>query len=362
VVGQTQPLSVSVATRLSERIRHEGPISVAAFMEEALGSYYATRDPLGARGDFTTAPEISQMFGELIGLWCTVVWESMGKPDRVALVELGPGRGTLMADALRAAGDETGFAGAARLYLVERSPVLRAKQKEALAAHAPTWHDDVSDVPPGPAIVVANEFFDALPVRQFERTLDGWCERLVDADPDGAFRFALSPPLATPEPIPARLRGAAMGSIVEVSPPALAVVEALAARFRNHGGAALIVDYGHAESAAGETLQAVKGHAFSDVLAAPGEADLTAHVDFGALRDAAKRIGAQTHGPVGQGVFLERLGIAARAESLLAHATVVQARDIRDAKARLIGADRMGTLFKAFAIGDPKLAALPGFG
>ena len=356
---------MSLAIELRERIRREGPLTVERFMAEALGhprfGYYATRDPLGRKGDFTTAPEISQIFGELIGLWCAVVWETMGSPDPVQWVELGPGRGTLMADALRAAGKTSGFTAAARLHLVERSPVLQAKQKQALAAHTPIWHDDVAHVPEGPVILVANEFFDALPIRQLERTGAGWCERLIDSSEEGAFRFAVSPPLDALDVIPAHLRDAPTGAIVEVCPEAHRVVHGLASRLAKGGGAALIVDYGHAESAAGETLQAVKDHAFANVLETPGEADLTAHVDFGALRDVARCAGACTLGPVTQGAFLERLGLAARADALLANATPVQARDIRAARARLVDPRGMGVVFKAFAIGHPVLTTLPGF-
>ncbi|MSO93130.1 MAG: class I SAM-dependent methyltransferase [Rhodospirillales bacterium] len=361
-----------LARHLRQRIQREGPLTVAAFMEDAAGhprfGYYATRDPLGAGGDFTTAPEISQMFGELIGLWCAVVWDAIGKPDPVQWVELGPGRGTLMADALRATAKVPGFIDAVRLHMIERSPVLRARQKETLAraGRDAQWHDDVSDVPAGPAIVVANEFFDALPIRQFERTQAGWCERLVDVaeaseQEEHAFRFVLSPPPEKLHPIPERLRDAPAGAVVEVCPQALRILHTIATRLAGEGGAAVIVDYGHPESAIGDTLQAVKGHAFADVLASPGELDLTAHVDFGALRDVAAGAGARAHGPVSQGAFLEWLGISARTETLLARASPSQARGIRSAKARLVEPDGMGALFKVFGVSGPALAALPGF-
>ena len=358
-----------LADHLRRRIAADGPLTVAEFMAEALGhprhGYYRRRDPLGAAGDFITAPEISQMFGELIGLWCAVVWQDMGAPDPVVVVELGPGRGTLMADVLRAARTAPGFLGAARPHLVETSPLLTARQKEALAApglgSAPAWHDSLDGVPEGPMLLIANEFFDALPVRQFQRTDEGWRERQVDAQEDGGFRFVLAPPAPLDPLAMKRLADAPDGGVVEVCPAGLALAGVIGGRVARHGAAALIVDYGPAESAAAETLQAVKGHAYHPVLEAPGEADLTAHVDFAGLAGAAIEAGAGAFGPIPQGTFLESLGLAARAEALAVGATAGQARDIRSAHRRLVDEAAMGTLFKALAVVHPDMAPPPGF-
>jgi SAM-dependent MidA family methyltransferase len=347
----------------------DGPMPVAAFMALCLGhpvhGYYMTRDPFGRGGDFTTAPEVSQMFGELIGLWAAAVWQAMGAPARLALVELGPGRGTLMADAVRAARVVPAFRAALNIHLVETSPALQRLQQERLAdLDLPTaWHRDVAELPDGPLAVIANEFFDALPVHQAVKTAGGWHERMVGVGTDGALAFALHP-----DPIPGfhkvaprELAGAPVGAVYEWRPGD--VVAALARRVASNGGAVLAIDYGHGESALGESLQAIGRHAFADPLATPGEVDLTAHVDFAALARAATSAGARVHGPVAQGAFLRRLGIDARAAALRATATPAQAADIDAALARLTGAgrDAMGELFKAMAIADPRLGAVPGF-
>jgi NADH dehydrogenase [ubiquinone] 1 alpha subcomplex assembly factor 7 len=346
----------------------DGPMSVAAFMRLCLGhpvhGYYTTRDPFGRGGDFITAPEISQMFGELIGLWAAAVWQAMGSPARLVLVELGPGRGTLMADALRTARVAPAFVAALGVHLVETSPVLRRLQQERLAGLGVpvTWHGDVAEVPDGPLIVIANEFFDALPAHQAVKAADGWHERMVGVDA-GALAFALHP---DPIPgfaaiVPGRLAGAPAGAVYEWRSGD--VVAEIARRVAGHGGVALALDYGHGESALGETLQAVGRHAFADPLATPGDVDLTAQVDFAALARTAEGAGARVHGPVAQGEFLRRLGIEARAAALRATATAAQDADIDAALARLVGAgrDAMGELFKAIAFADPRLGALPGF-
>ena len=280
-----------LADELRRTIAHHGPITVAAYMECVLAhprhGVYTSRDPFGAAGDFTTAPEISQMFGELIGLWCAVVWRAMGGPDPIALVELGPGRGTLIADAVRATKGEAPFLGAARLHLVETSRRLRDRQSEALAQaglnHAPEWHDTLEEVPNGALLAVANEFFDALPVRQFQQTARGWRERLVGIeDEEGGFGFVLVPSAAAQTLVPPSLKVAPLGSVFEVSPMAIGIAHALAKRVALYGGAAIIIDYGHTDSAIGETLQAIRRHRFHDPLADPGTADITSHVDFAA--------------------------------------------------------------------------------
>ena len=358
---------------LARRIRLAGPISVAEYMAEALGhptlGYYTTRDPLGAAGDFITAPEISQTFGELIGLWCAETWERMRRPDPVLLVELGPGRGTLMADALRALRRVApAFRSALRLHLVETSPALRRLQAERLADASPVWHDRLADVPPGvPALVVANEFLDALPIRQFVRTGEGWRERQIGLDPAGAISrlaFAVAPvPTASLALIPADLRNAAPpGSLFEACPAALSIAGTIGARVVRDGGAALLIDYGHTASACGETLQAMRSHRYHDPLDAPGSADLTAHVDFAAVSRAAAETGARVWGPVPQGEFLRALGIEARAAMLLRRVTPDQAAAIESGCRRLIDPAEMGTLFKALAIADPALPPpLAGF-
>lgn len=360
----------ALLAHLRRRIALEGPLTVARYMEECLGNpahgYYMTRDPLGVAGDFTTAPEISQMFGELIGLWAAVQWQAMGAPDSVHLVELGPGRGTLMADALRAVATVAPFQAAVQVHLVETSPVLRDRQRETLAAvHpgvTPQWWNDLSQVPAGPALVIANEFFDALPIRQFLRGPDGWRERLVAWDADAAaLAFVLSGVQATSPLIPPPLNQVPEGSLIEICPVGLRKAHTLAARLAAQGGAALIVDYGHDRSAPGDTLQAVKDHQYADVLIDPGEADLTAHVDFQQLAQTCIQAGSVTFGPVGQGDFLIALGIGARAEALTAQADARQKAAIDAAFTRLTGADQMGRLFRVLAVQHPGLPAPPGF-
>lgn len=354
----------ALARLLARRIATTGPMTVADYMATALGhpqhGYYTTRDPLGRDGDFITAPEISQIFGELIGLWCVAVWWQMGQPARFNLVELGPGRGTLMADALRAAAQDQAFLEAANLALVETSPVLREAQAARLGTFDPIWLDSLDDIPDGPLLVVANEFFDALPVHQFVRTASGWRERLVGRDETG-LRFMLSAG-ATPQSgllSADLLRDAPEGSIAEVQPAALSIAAILADRIATDGGAALIFDYGYGESAAGETFQAVRGHEPCGVLETPGEADLTVHVDFAALSRAAEQ--ATVWGPAPQGSFLQHLGIAMRAEQLSVVATPRQAADIASGVARLIEPDQMGTLFKVLCITPQGFPQPPGF-
>ena len=355
----------ALARKIAQRIRLQGPISIAAFMADALGhpehGYYMKADPLGREGDFITAPEISQMFGELVGLWCAEVWRLMGGPDPFHLVELGPGRGTLMADALRAAKVLPGFCEAARIHLVETSPALRARQKALLGSWPVSWRGGFAEVPDGPLILVANEFFDALPIHQFERTPDGWRERLVALDGE---RFVLA---LSRHPTPAELlipettrRTAPPGAVAEVSPAAVSTMRAVAERVERDGGAALVIDYGHAEHRTGATLQAVRRHQRHNVLADPGDADLTAHVDFAALAEAA-RPHAAVHGPVAQGAFLRALGIEMRARRLSKGATGAQRNAIDAALRRLIGPDEMGTLFRVLAVCGHGLATPPGF-
>ncbi len=329
-------------------------------MEEVAAFYYASRDPFGAEGDFVTAPEVSQIFGELIGLWCVDLWQRMGRPAPFLLAELGPGRGTLMADALRAARVAPEFGRALRLHLVERSGLLRRKQAEKLGTFAPQWHDSVAALPPGPMLLIANEFLDALPVRQFERRGGAWHERRVTigAQQDDSLAFALDP---APSPLGAHLPPAPDGAVAELSLAAAALGQALGARLAAEGGAALFIDYGYFPSAAGDTVQAVRRHRPHAVLEAPGEADLTAHVDFAAFATAASASGAAVFGPVTQGAFLASLGLAARRDALVRNAGTAQAQSIDAACRRLIDPAAMGTLFKVMALGQKGGPAPAGF-
>jgi NADH dehydrogenase [ubiquinone] 1 alpha subcomplex assembly factor 7 len=355
---------VSTLSRLiASEIKDHGPIPVSRFMDLALAhpehGYYRTRDPLGQTGDFITAPEISQMFGEIIGLWAAVVWQSLGCPDPFILAEFGPGRGTMMADALRAAKLQPGFVEAAHIHLVETSPTLRAHQKETLAGHHPIWHDTIEDLPQGPSIIIANEFFDALPIQQFLLGEHGWTERLIaGGDP---FHFVAS------KPIPDAIRLAENlpetsppNTIKETCPAALAIAESIARRLVEHSGACLIIDYGYADDAVGETWQAIQHHEFVDPLIDPGDSDLTAHVNFKALCQAGRAGGASCFGPVTQGAFLMDLGIGQRAQRLNKNATPEQIEVIDASLRRLIAPSEMGNLFKVMALASPDLETLPG--
>ena len=322
-----------VAERLARRIEREGAISVADYMAEANAHYYGTRDPFGRQGDFVTAPEISQMFGELVGVWLADLWMRAGKPAGVHYVELGPGRGTLAQDALRAmrgAGLEPPLA------LVETSPVLRRAQAECLPPAR--WHDDLSSLPErGPLLVVANEFFDALPIHQHAGDTELHV-RLRDG------RFVRDPG----------------DSLIETSPIAVGIVRDLARRLSAQGGAALIIDYGHDRPGFGDTLQAVSGHLYADPWEAPGTRDLTAHVDFAALAEAAREEGLRVLGPVGQGEWLEAMGIQLRAASL-AKAAPERTEEIAAARDRLISRSQMGRLFRAMALVAPRWPQPAGF-
>ncbi len=354
---------------IRKRIRAAGPMPITEYMSLCLTDpahgYYMRRDPFGARGDFITAPEISQMFGELVGLWMASVWKQMGAPENVRVIELGPGRGTMMRDAMRAAKVMAGFREAAVLHLVEISPPLKAHQEETLR-ELPVpmfWHASLKDVPAGPAIIVANEFFDALPVNQAVKAQDGWHERRVGVDEAGRLAFTVAP---APLPhiarlLPPSVREAPAASVFEWRSNAVAMEMGL--RIARDSGAALVIDYGHAYSAPGDTLQAVGAHGYADPLSAPGTIDLTAHVDFEALARAIDAMGAQCFGPLEQADFLRRLGLEARAEMLKTKAGPERAGEIEEARARLTGSGRtgMGVLFKAAAFAHRTLGAPPGF-
>jgi NADH dehydrogenase [ubiquinone] 1 alpha subcomplex assembly factor 7 len=339
--------------RLARAITLGGPIPVAQYMAAANAHYYATRDPFGSGGDFITAPEISQMFGEMVGLWLTDLWGRAGRPA-VHYVELGPGRGTLAVDALRAMA-KSGFA--PHVHFVETSPLLRASQADSVP-HA-VWHDDVTTLPTdGPLMIVANEFFDALPIHQIVRRADGWHERLV-ACQDTMFLPIAGKPVPA-DVVPEELYGAAPGSIIETSPASVAILRALAKRVSAQGGSALIIDYGYDGPALGETLQAVRGHAFANPFDNPGAQDLSAHVDFATLAAMAQMAGAQVHGPVGQGEWLTTLGIGARAAALTT-ARPDHADDVAAALQRLVAHDTMGRLFRVMALNSQNWPDPAGF-
>ncbi len=361
---------MSLKDRIAGLIAAQGPISVAQYMMLALhdaeSGYYATRDPLGARtqakgGDFITAPEISQMFGEMLGLWLAEVWEQQGRPGKPVLMELGPGRGTLMADMLRALKVAPDFRNSLEVVLVEASPHLRRLQQDRLkdAGVKLRWLQQFEADAGRPLFLVANEFFDALPIRQYVKTPRGWCERMITAR-DGGLAFALAPMPAPSSLIPESRAAAPEGGVYETAPAAIALAEAIAQHVAAQGGAALLVDYGYDQAGFAETLQAVAGHHFADVLAAPGEADLSAHVDFAALGAAGRRGGAGVHGPVTQGALLSALGIAARAQGLAARHPA-EAPALQEALARLTDDAGMGHLFKAMAFLPRAAATAPGF-
>lgn len=331
-----------------------GPISLMHYMGEANARYYAARDPLGQGGDFVTAPEISQMFGELIGLWCADIWSRAGRPEPVHYVELGPGRGTLARDALRAAGQH-GFR--PRVHFVEASPALREAQLANV--QQATWHDDLSTVPnTGAILLVANEFLDALPVRQLVKMAQGWRERVVGLDGGNFVPMAGDRPMDAA--VPDAHRHADEGAIIETCPGAAATLFEVAGRLLRQGGAALFIDYGHDQPRFGSTFQAVRNHRSVDPFAAPGEADLTAHVDFAALADIARSRGVKWLGTVPQGRWLQALGIDVRAAAL-AQASPDQADAIRAALERLVGEEQMGTLFKVIGLAAPEWPAGAGF-
>lgn len=349
-----------LAARLLDRVRTDGPMPVSAYMAACLTDpdhgYYTTRNPLGADGDFTTAPEIGQVFGEVLGLWLAVAWQQAGSPDAFTLAELGPGHGTLMADALRAADRVPGFTAAADLVLVEASPALTARQAARLRDRRPRWVAAVDDLPGDrPLFLIANEFLDALPLDQAIRRDAGWHWRRVGEGEAGRLGFVDGPPVdwATVPPAarpPARvLDGAGPGTVVEVPEAAVETVTAVAARLARAGGAALFLDYGSLVSGSGDTLQAVAGHRSVDPLDRPGEVDLTVQVDFAAMARAAVAAGVPVWPGLGQGTLLRRLGVEARTASLAA-ANPARAADLRSAQDRLIGESAMGTLFKAMAL------------
>jgi SAM-dependent MidA family methyltransferase len=362
-VTEHSPLQAEI----KKLIKSAGPMPVWRYMELCLThprhGYYVSRDPLGREGDFTTAPEVSQMFGELLGLWAASVWKAIGSPPLLRLIELGPGRGTMMADALRALRVLPPLYQALSIHLVEINPVLRKRQRSMLSnAQSIAWHDDLDDVPEGPAIIFANEYFDVLPIHQAVRRETGWHERVVEIDDNGILVFGTA---SEPVPrfellLPPLVRAAPVGAVFEWRPDT--EVMKIATRVRDQEGAALIIDYGHLRSDVGDTFQAIARHSFTDPLKNPGQADITAHVDFQALARAAEDLGARVHGPVQQGEFLKRLGIETRAVALMAKASHEISEDIAGALKRLTdsGQGGMGSMFKVLAISEPNLTSLAG--
>ncbi len=355
-----------LAARIARRIRHEGPLSVAAFMAMALHDprrgYYARRDPIGRAGDFITAPEISQIFGELIGLWCADLWQRIGKPDPVILVELGPGSGALISDFLRAAATLPEFRRALTLYLVEASPVLRAVQQRRLGAAEPVFVASIDALPEEPLLLIANEFLDALPIRQLVRGRVEWAERVVTLDEADRLVFADGPENPTLALlVPAALRALPPGTVVEICPAAASLAASLGERLVQQPGAALFIDYGYFPSAPGPTLAALRRHQAAAVLDDAGDADLSAHVDFATIAMVARAAGAIVHGPVAQGTFLAALGAEARLKALSADATPARRALLDSGLKRLLDPAQMGNLFKALALTSPGLPAPAGF-
>ena len=348
---------LTLAEQIDAQIRTTGPMSLSTYMGLCLShprhGYYAVGRPIGAAGDFITAPEISQMFGELVGFCIVNLWQQMGEPKSFTLLELGPGRGTLMQDALRAASKADGFENALHLQLFEQNALLKADQEKRLGKYSPYWSTDIDAVSEDPIFVVANEFFDALPIKQFVKTDDGWHERLVGLI-EGKRALGLSPTAISESAAPAEVHGAYAGEILELSPAAVDTMQRLARKVALQGGAILALDYGYGRTQTGETLQAVKSHAFAELLDAPGEADISAHVNFEVLGDAAKAAGLAVAPLANQGDFLIRLGLGERAKAL-ARSNPGEAANIARAIERLTAPDQMGTLFKAFCAHSPGL-------
>jgi SAM-dependent MidA family methyltransferase len=346
---------VSLRRRIAELIAETGPIPVSHYMALCLfdpaDGYYTTREPFGAKGDFTTAPEVSQMFGELVAVWLASAWQTQGAPKEAVLAEIGPGRGTLMRDMLRTlariAPELT-----QRVALIETSPRLVEVQKQTLGGTAATWHRDIAELPAAPLFIVGNELFDAIPIRQFVKTPQGWRERCVAIDADGGLAFVAGPGTTDIE-----LPDAASGAIFEIAPARTALMQRIAERIARHGGAGLFIDYGHLASGVGDTLQAMRAHAYVDVLATPGAADLTSHVDFAELAAAARGARLETR-MMTQARFLLGMGLVERAGQLGAGSDAALQERLRSEVERLAAPAQMGDLFKVLMVGK-SITGLP---
>lgn len=356
---------------IKQQIRDKGPMNLGTYMGLCLGhpthGYYMTRDPFGTKGDFTTAPEMSQIFGELIGAWIADSWVKMGMPEKCILLECGPGRGTLMADAMRATKNVDGFHNSVQMHLLEMSPVLKKIQAETLAQYGATWHNDLSTLPTDiPVIVIGNEFLDALPSRQLTWHETGWIEKVINLDVNDTLRLhdieadeevveALTPFLIPPN----------IGDQVEVSLEQQCFLTELMDVVLKQSGIVLFIDYGFVHNVAGDTIQAVKNHRYCGLLETPGEADITAHVNFAEISQIAMKKNMTVHGPVSQGDYLKRLGISIREGLLKKNATELQRRDLEAAVKRLVGEDaknnEMGALFKVIAFSPRSDIILAGF-
>jgi NADH dehydrogenase [ubiquinone] 1 alpha subcomplex assembly factor 7 len=350
---------------IRKRIAKDGPITVTEYMEMALGhpehGYYMKGDPFGVAGDFITAPEISQVFGELIGLWSAITWQQIGAPEKIILIECGPGRGTLMSDLLRAAKSVQSFFDAIDIHLIETSPAMRERQRAALAGHTPQWHDSLETVPAGPTILVANEFLDALPIHQLVRTENGWSDRRVGLSDHGLIFKTGDSISDAVSPVPLHQAHAQPGTIFETCPAAHNFANTLSRRLSDTPGAALFIDYGHSKSGVGDTLQGMRAQKYTDVLVAPGEADLTAHVDFDAFARRLRDGGSRTMGPITQSAFLFALGIEERTEQLTDGIAPDIAATLRSATERLTAPDQMGDLFKVMVATHADSPTLAGF-
>lgn len=359
---------MSLEAYLKQLILNHGPISMAEFMQEALSNprygYYQRRDPFGVQGDFTTAPEISQIFGELLGIWCAHSWQQMGSPEGAMLVEMGPGRGTLMLDILRATKHITDFHESIEVHFIETSPTLTQIQQKLFHEMKGIrffWHTHLAMLPEKPMLLVANELFDALPVRQYICTRQGWREKMVGIEA-GTLSFQLSP-VETPATlmVASHYPNAAEGAVVEYCPAGISMMEEIASRLRRHKGVALIVDYGYDKPGFMETIQAVKSHRYHPVLETPGDADITAHVDFEALKNAAREHRADVYGITTQASFLRDMGIEIRAKALLEHASEEQQQELVSSVECLMSPTKMGELFKVLAVATKGMPRPAGF-
>ena len=349
----------SISDVLGKRITRDGPISVAKYMEAVAKVYYAGGNVFGKNGDFVTAPEVSQIFGELIGIWCVTAWQALGQPRNLNLIECGPGRGTLIADALRAIKEVApSFLESASVHLVERSQSLRKQQEKLLEIYNIEWHKDFSTLRNGQVIIIGNEFLDALPTRQFEKTNLGWCERLVNYK-HKEFSYCLD---SNPtKMIDETYDDACLGSIIEYSEAVEDFIRQMAQLCMDEHGVGLMIDYGHIQSGIGETLQALRNHAYHPILKEPGTADITAHVDFALVEQAARSMGVEIWGPLEQGLWLTRIGANVRQTQLCAGKSTEDIKAIRSGVRRLVEPSSMGSLFKVIAFAPPGVGPLAGF-